>query len=384
MAALVVSLAACGGQQGSGVPDAGGTSQLDASWQPGLGASQSVSQGTPSPTQPPADTLPLTFRIVDLGVLGGMTDMHATAVNRSGQVVGYGSVGGSRRAFLWDEAVGLRDLGLLPGAGWSAATAISNDGIVVGNTSEGPFVWRWSGGMAHLLDDPQVRYAFVASGINDRGIVVGSYHGYASMWHPDSGISQIPGNWRWDMALDINDAGAAVGHTVRLPEYGLPVLWDLQGGRLLLVPDLPGCAAFSCVEGAAQAINESGEIAGTLRVTDPGFDGASPPPEYVGRQRAFRWSPVAGLTVLGTLPTGPDSAAVGIDASGRVYGSIAGAAAVWTDGSAMQLGALVAPGDPLSWIELNEAIGGDDSGRIVVNAFVSGSGKRVVMLLPES
>ena len=38
--------------------------------------------------------------------------------------------------------------------------------------------------------------------------------------------------------------------------------------------------------------------------------------------------------------------------------------------------------DPLAWIELREAIGADEAGRIVVNAFVSGLGSRVVLLTP--
>jgi len=340
--------------------------------------------GDPPSQEQPAQASPTAYRLVDIGTLAGMTDMQATAVNRSGQVVGAASVGGSTRAFLWDDVAGLRDLGLLPGAGWSAATAISSAGVVVGNTSQGPFTWRPGVGMAHLLPDSEPgRHAFVASGTNDRGIVVGQWYGYAAMWHPESGATAIPGNSRWDHAYDVNDAGSAVGHIFRGPESRLPVQWDLQGGATVLAPQIPGCELpFHCISGEARATNEAGAVVGTFRVTDLDFEGASPESHYVGRQRAFLWSAAAGMTVLGTFPEGPDTSAVGIDATGHVYGAIGGQAAVWVGDSGVLVGSMVDGSDPLAWIELREAIGADEAGRIVVNAFVSGLGSRVVLLTP--
>jgi probable HAF family extracellular repeat protein len=380
--AALTALAACGG---------GNDAPHGLLVGPGEAASGAFTAGgsLPAAERPAADPLAgPTYRLLDIGTLPGMTDMTATSVHRSGLVVGYGSVGGSDRAFLWDGDR-LHDLGTLAGTG-TRATAVSGDGTVVGVSSAGAFVWRQHTGMQPFpgLDGMDA----VLTTINDTG-VVGGFHsrGYASLWRLDGERLTYPGMERHQRVLDINNAGVAVGHAFTMPQGDLPVRWTQDADHSLLGPrptisgcSLPDSSAVHCLSGEAVAINESGQIAGTLRIT-VGVEGvATPAPEYAHLpSRAFRWTPDGGMTLLGSLPNGPDSSASGIDASGRVYGTLGGYAAVWTGDMATRLDALVSSSDPLGWIHLQEAIGSDDSGRITVNAQVPGSGQRVVMLVPD-
>jgi probable HAF family extracellular repeat protein len=349
-------------------------------------------RGRPGGTaqQPPAGVPPAgpTYRLVDIGTLPGMTDMTATSIHRSGLVVGYGSVGGADRAFLWDGDR-LHDLGTLAGTG-TRATAVSGDGTVVGASSSGAFIWRPGTGMQPFPGADSVDA--VLTTINDSGLAGGFHsHGYASLWRLDGERLTYPGMERHQRVRDINDAGVAVGEAFTMPQGDLPTRWTQDAGHSLLGPrpTIPGCSlpdssAVHCLSGEAVAINEAGQVAGTLRIT-VGVEGvATPAPDYAHLpSRAFRWTPDGGMTLLGWLPDGPDSSARGIDESGRVYGSLGGFAATWTGEVATRLDALVSPSDPLGWIHLQEAIGSDDSGGIAVNAHVPGSGQRVVMLVPD-
>jgi probable HAF family extracellular repeat protein len=366
---MLLALAAC----------AGGTDPPPPSQEPTAGSER---------TDPPAGAPPdiSGHRILDLGTLPGMTDMHPMAINRSGQVVGHASVGATTRAFLWDGSR-IRDLGMLPGAYGSQATAISDNGLVVGNTTAGAFLWRADAGMLPLPGD-LTGGSFAAYGVNDSGTVAGSSYGYAALWQTDLGVFAYAGMGRHEQVNAIDDAGVAVGHAWWFPEGRLPALWREDTGLTLLgpLPAVAGCEApYRCVTGEAVAINASGQVAGNLRVT-AGIDGvasATPSTAYSHQpRRAFRWTPSGGMTLLGALPDGPDSTARGIDDEGRVYGSLGGQATVWIDGVAMRLDELVAEAEPTGGIRLQEAIGSDDSGRMLVSAHLPGSGQRAVLLVP--
>ncbi len=126
---------------------------------------------------------------IDLGNLGGTVDITRMAVgtrgiyiNNVGQVVGGSALEGNEtgHAFLWTRDSGIKDLGVLSGDLHSDASAINNRGEIVGVSTDPDFnlrafVWR-NGLMTDLnslapADSPL--YLMFASGINDRGEIVG-------------------------------------------------------------------------------------------------------------------------------------------------------------------------------------------------------------------
>src|SRR5207248_8003523 len=79
-------------------------------------------------TGPPASAA-LTFRITDLGTLGGARS-SALAVNDSGQVVGWATrPDGKTHAFSWTRTGGMVDLGTLGGSS-STAVDVNASGVV--------------------------------------------------------------------------------------------------------------------------------------------------------------------------------------------------------------------------------------------------------------
>ena len=100
----------------------------------------------------------------------------ATAINPSGQVVGYsGTAGGEAHAFSWTPAGGMIDLGTLGGAR-SIAVAVNPRGQVVGHSGTAggethAFSWTPAGGMIDLgtLGDE----FSTALAVNANGQVVG-------------------------------------------------------------------------------------------------------------------------------------------------------------------------------------------------------------------
>ncbi len=72
----------------------------------------------------------------DTGTLGG-ANSFALGVNNKGVAVGYSetSIAGQQRAFSYTLAGGIQNLGTLPGTGSSRATAINNTGDIVGYTT---------------------------------------------------------------------------------------------------------------------------------------------------------------------------------------------------------------------------------------------------------
>jgi probable HAF family extracellular repeat protein len=125
----------------------------------------------------------------DLGNLGGSVDVKLPGVgnrgiyiSNNGLVVGASTLAGNKtvHAFLWTQDAGMKDLGVLPGDFGSAALAVNNRGEVVGASNDAEFnlrafIWR-NGVMTDLntlvpADSPL--YLLFASGINDKGEIVG-------------------------------------------------------------------------------------------------------------------------------------------------------------------------------------------------------------------
>src|ERR1051326_931950 len=72
------------------------------------------------------------YTVTDLGTLGG-AGSGATAVNDSGQIIGYSdTTGRSYHAFLYSPATGMKDLGTPRGYANSSALGINRAGQIVG------------------------------------------------------------------------------------------------------------------------------------------------------------------------------------------------------------------------------------------------------------
>ena len=154
-------------------------------------------QRTPHDRGPRADVAAASgaWTLLDLGTIGGGTQSRASAINATGQVVGFTETqAGSyfEHAFRWTRATGMQDLGTLPGGTWSEASGINAAGQVVGWSTPpevGPngllgghaFLWTQAGGMQDLgtLPGDHVSRAWA---INASGTVVGA--GYRDEWGP--------------------------------------------------------------------------------------------------------------------------------------------------------------------------------------------------------
>lgn len=125
------------------------------------------------------------YTMTDLGTLGG-SQSTATAINASGQIVGWSSTSsgpahsnGPVHAFLYSGNSPMQDLGTLLGGTSSHATGINGSGQIVGyaSTSDNPYAFLYSGGSMTDLNslvnlDPGWALE-QANAINDIGQIVG-------------------------------------------------------------------------------------------------------------------------------------------------------------------------------------------------------------------
>ncbi|MBD2298650.1 PEP-CTERM sorting domain-containing protein [Nostoc sp. FACHB-87] len=155
---------------------------------------------------------------IDIGTLIGRERSYATAINDSGQVVGYSNNNFSdNRAFFWNPETGVQDIGTLPGRDYSIASAINNQGQVLGfsgsNNGGSSFLWTQEAGIIPL----PIR----ASDINDLGQVVGYCPGVWTefcLWSPETGVTKLDisfdptVDWKLEVLAGINNKGEIVGY----------------------------------------------------------------------------------------------------------------------------------------------------------------------------
>jgi probable HAF family extracellular repeat protein len=242
----------------------------------------------------------LQHHIHDLGTLPGLPFGVARAINDHGQVVGFSFTGSSvdavgrwqltqpARAFLWDTANGMRDLGVPPGCVSSRAFAINNAGEVAGwaltsNLKTHAMVWQ-NGVMQDI--GTLGGETSVATAINAEGQVVGSSQRpdgtiAAFLWQNGvmHDLGQLPGD-TIARASGINDKGQIVGKSYIAPDInsagGRAFIWDCAHGMRALVPVPPFNSAhlpatFKTISNApttlypsttAYSINNRGQIFG--------------------------------------------------------------------------------------------------------------------------
>jgi probable HAF family extracellular repeat protein len=321
------------------------------------------------------------YAVVDLGTLGGTTSF-ATAINRSGSVVGYAATSGdgASHAFLWRHGV-MTDLGVLPGGTNSRANAINDRGQIVGS----------SDALTPSLNsstDIVASQAFLYS------------RGKLTDIDPDAKLSYTPGSW----AYAINDAGQVVGDV--LASSGDSQAFLYSGGSFATLPIVGD-------EPQARGINRRGAIVGSTFVnTSPPFLFAGGVQTNLGtapgqaeaindRGMIAGWAQVAGgyshafldtaflgtagttLTDLGTLG-GLTSQANALDGDGRTVGTaqIAGGAAhafLYQRGAMVDLNALIAGSS--GWV-LENATGINAGGEIVGVGTINGA-EHAFLLVPK-
>lgn len=243
-------------------------------------------------------------------VEGDFKGASADAINTAGDIAGVADNGTGQGATLWPAGGGApRDLGSLPGT-YSQVYGMNDAGDVVGESyspvggTTRATLWL-SGAAPRELASLAQQSSAVA--INSAGTIVGQSWfntggSKATLWPAGGGAPRdlgSPAGATWCNAHGINDAGDVVGHCQG--DAGVPtgwILWPADGSP-------PRYLETS--GGDAMAINNAGDIVGSIRV---GADDHA----------AFWPADGSGMQDLGTLPGHNRAVAMGINSSRRIVG----------------------------------------------------------------
>lgn len=261
-------------------------------------------------------TTPFTYRVTDLGNLGG-TYSDAEALNGAGQAVGFSNTATDPTLRGVRYTLGQSPVGLGTPRGWSRAHSINNAGQAVGfdqPPGTGGFhaaLFQVDGTVLPLAPDSRDSEAFA---INNAGQVVGHANYRAALFTISDGgavsrtdLGTLGGPSSYAYAL--NDVGQAAGRS-DLPDGtgDHAVLFSFAGGavRCLDLGALPGGA-----NSVATGINNAGQVVGYSE-TRSVFTHAA--------LFTVTGDNTVSATDLGLLPGGTYSYASGINNAGQVVG----------------------------------------------------------------
>lgn len=304
-----------------------------------------------------AATTQASYRVDDLGALGGDGSSVAWGINAAGQVVGWSNGPTGTRAFVYSDGTGIRLLAAPGDRPHTLARAINDAGVVVGSATTGGtdlgHAVRWTNGVPRDLGTLGVGPFSEAYGVNAAGTAVG--YSYADGAHLDG-----THGFRQDDAaamVDLTPAGSAEAHAINAVgqvagwRNGQAFRW--QTGTLSALPVPTGFA-----QSFGYAINAAGQVAGST-ISASG-----------NTERPFRYTDGVGSVVLGGV--GEHNQAFGINGTGDVVGTgraVSGPsrAFIYTDrGGMVDLNTLI---NPASGLVLLGASGINDAGQIAAYGF---------------
>ncbi len=230
------------------------------------------------------------LRVLPTLVLGGRSE--AFAVNISGDIAGYATIGdGRRHATIWSADGDIQDLGTLPGGSESVALGMNDAGHVVGWSTSAlgsqAFVWTRADGMRVVGNSLQS----VATAISRSGTIVGMAD---SLPFTTNAIGPLrlptPAIAAKGIAMSVNDSGESVGvvsQCLYLPAYDE---CDASGAALLTAGVF--WAGTSAIEVHALRWLSSDSWA----ITGGDFSNAT----CINNQRQVGGTNVAGVAVIAT------------------------------------------------------------------------------------
>lgn len=215
----------------------------------------------------------------DLGSLAEDASSKAWGINNRGEIVGESQVAGGfgAHAMYWGETT--IDINDDMAAAGSLAWDINENGMVVGQGSLGPgfskgFIWsRDAGGVAAGTLPGYMGGANLAINNRDESVGHSFFFGDPSVAHRvrrgDRGWESFeigPTGYHQSIAMDINDAGLAVGlaSTKEIPWGWQACIFTDERDAPLFLGTLDGFA-----ESEANAINEAGMVVGLAYSQDP-------------------------------------------------------------------------------------------------------------------
>ncbi len=314
------------------------------------------------------------YTITELSPLttgGGYSQSYA--INNNGQVAGWwqSSGSGTYQAVLWQDG-SVAALGVNTGSAFKTY-GINNPGQVVGGggysleTSSTSTAFLWQNGTVTTLGT--LGGASGATAINDNGQIVGfSYdsagYRHAVLWQNGNITNLDVGSGSFSEAYGINKFGQVVGWSSSPYSNNdsiEPTMW--QGGTAVALGTLPKYDS-----GQARAINNTGQIVGWVSGTN-----------NVPSQ-AFLWQN-GTMTALPALSVGSATYAYGINDVGQVVGNSGYRAALWQDGTVINLNNVIPTNS--DWV-LNNARGINDKGQIVGGGTFDGRKEAFLMTpVPE-